>query len=214
MMILALVLTASPCFDAVDPSSGWKKVRLTAQAPSLQAPPGLSQFRSNERVSMTEQLSGLYRAGTTDNGRTDFELDLGAGAQTVTLEFKESLRGAKVDVTSWGVTMLHEERVRGSTLTFNLGSSGTTRVWVRVHNHLRETPVLMGVRIDRTLWPRELGLPETYSGGDALYYYQPEPQMTVRLCDTPNGKLQVSRESLEHAASKPVSVDPLPRSTQ
>lgn len=210
-MLLALVVSASPCFDVQDATSGWKTVRLTAQTPSLQAPLSLSQFRSNERVTMTEQLSGLYRAGTVDNGRTEFELDLGAGAQTVTVEFKESLRGAKVDVTSWGVTMLHEERVRGSTLTFNLGNSGTTKVWVRVHNHFRETPVLMGVRIDRALWPRELGLPETYSGGDALYYYQPEPQMTVRLCDAPNGKLQVTRESLERAAWKPVRVEPVPR---
>jgi hypothetical protein len=181
-MMLALLLAAAPCIDVTDGVPGWKQVALPAEAPHLAAPPALSQFRSGERVTVIDEQTGLYRTGVANGGSTDFELPLATGSHSVTLVFREPLRGAKVDVTSWDMTLVHEKRVAGTQLSFEWGGREVPRLWVRVHQHLREPPVLMEVRVVRSVWPQQLGLPGRFFASKSLFFFQPDAA-PVRLCE-------------------------------
>jgi hypothetical protein len=194
-MMLALLLAAAPCIEVTDRVPGWKQVPLPAEAPHLAAPPSFSQFRSGERFTIIDEQVGLYRTGSANGGSTDFELPLGTGAQSVTLVFREPLRGAKVDVTSWDMTLVHEKRIAGTQLSFEWGTRDVSRVWVRVHQHLREPPVLMEVRVVRSVLPQQLGLPAPFNAVDSLFYFQPDAA-PVRLCEAGAQPLTVRAEKL------------------
>ena len=132
-LVVMAVLAAGPCFELKEPTAGWKRLELPSETSRLAAFDDVPQFRSGERVKIVERDAGLYRAGQAVGGSTEFELELPSGTQRVTVRFKESLRGAKVDVTSWGMNIVNEQRVRGEQLSFSWGATDVSRVWVRVH---------------------------------------------------------------------------------
>jgi hypothetical protein len=200
-LVLLGVLAAGPCFEVKEATAGWKRIELTSPTSRLAAFDDVPQFRSGERVKIVDRETGLYRAGQAIGGSTEFELDLPAGAQAVTVKFKESLRGAKVDVTSWGMNLVNEQRVRGDQLSFSWGATDVNRVWVRVHQHLREPPVVMEVEVERLVLPAQLGLPSSFSTPHSLYFFQAEPGQRVMLCEDPNRRLQVTREAVSAGAS-------------
>lgn len=200
-LVVMAVLAAGPCFELKEPTAGWKRVELPSETSRLSAVDDVPQFRSGERVKIVERDSGLYRAGQAVGGSTEFELELPSGTQRVTVRFKDSLRGAKVDVTSWGMNIVNEQRVRGEQLSFSWGATDVSRVWVRVHQHLREPPVLMEVEAERLVLPAQLGLPSTFATPRSLYFFQAEPGQRVMLCDDANQRLQVTREAVSSSAS-------------
>lgn len=193
--MLALILAAAPCLSPGDRTPGWKQVALPMEAPHLAAPPGVPQFRSGERLTVFDDEVGLYRAGQAVGGSTDFEVALAPGAHSLTVVFREPLRGAKVDVTSWGMTLVHEKRVAGRSLTVEWGPAEVPRVWVRVHQHLREPPVLMEVHVTRSVWPSQLGLPAPFDAAGSLFYLQPDAA-PVPLCESPGQPMEVRGEAL------------------
>lgn len=200
-LIVMAVLAAGPCFEVKEPTPGWKRIELRPETAHLSSFDDLPQFRSGERVKIVERDTRLYRAGQAIGGSTEFELELPSGTQAVTVSFKESLRGAKVDVTSWGMNIVNEKRVRGEQLSFSWGATDVNRVWVRVHQHLREPPVLMEVAAERLVLPAELGLPSAFATPRSLYFFQAEPGQRVMLCDNPNRQLEVTRDAVSANAS-------------
>lgn len=195
MLLPALLLAAAPCFEFEARTPGWKQVPVPADAPHLAAPPSLSQFRSDERFTFVEHETGLFANGQVSGGATDFELVLPSGTKAVTVVFGQSLRGAKVDVTSFGMTLVHEKRVGGDRLSFAWGPSGVSRVFVRVHQHLREPPVLMEKRVEREVFASELGLSAKWLAPGTLSFFQPD-DTPVRLCEAPAQSLRVSDTAL------------------
>lgn len=195
-LVLLAVLATGPCFDLKEPTAGWKRIELPSASSRLAAFDNLPQFRSGERVTIVERETGLYRAGQKIGGSTEFELELPPDTQAATVRFKESLRGAKVDVTSWGMSLVHEQRVRGEQVSFSWGASEVNRVWVRVHQHLREPPVLMELEVERRVLPAQLGLPVAFAAPRSLYFFQAEPGQRVLICDEPSWRLAVTREAL------------------
>jgi len=125
-LLVLSVLAAGPCFEVKEATAGWKRIELTSPTSQLSAFDDVPQFRSGERVKIVDRETGLYRAGQAIGGSTEFELELPSGAQAVTVKFKESLRGAKVDVTSWGMNLVNEQRVRGEQLGFAGGGARTS----------------------------------------------------------------------------------------
>jgi hypothetical protein len=193
--LLTSLLLAAPCFVPEDATPGWKQAALPREAPALAAPAGVPQFRSGEWLAVVDDRSELYLAGVPAlPGSTRFDFELGAGGRSLELRFEQPLRGAKVDVSAWGpsgpMTLLHEQRVGASTLTLAWGANDVESVSVRVHQHLREPPVVRGLRSVRRLRASALPLGPPFKLARSLYYLQP-PGQPVRLCQEPDRSLEL-----------------------
>jgi hypothetical protein len=201
--LLMTVLLAAPeamCFYPRDGEPGWKVVTVPPEAPALAAPDGVDQFRPGETVELLSDHPGLLLAGAQYHaGRTDFEVKPGDGACDVALTFVTPLRGAKVDVTAWtdnGTMILkREERVPGATLQLAWGDMSVHALYVTVHNHLREPPVLSGWSSACRLEAGRLPVSESFRLGHSLYYLQPHGPRVV-LCNRPEAVLRVRAASL------------------
>jgi hypothetical protein len=212
MTALSLLwLAAAPCFAPSDGTAGWKQVALPEDAPSLAAPLGCQQFRSGERVSVVDERTDLFLAGTkTVLGRTSFDFVLGSGGHSLELRFAHPLRGAKVDVTAFGaqgmLQLMNEERVAGDRLSLTWGNNEVSAVTVRVHGHLRQAPTVQSYRAVRRVSASSLHESETFGLVRSLYYLQP-PGAPVTLCDEPSLLLTVSPGSpAASARPSPVSL--------
>jgi hypothetical protein len=112
---------AGPCYLPADQTPGWKLVALPPSAPALAAPEGVEQFRSDEPVWLADaDLRHYEGASDVRAGKRTFELALPPGTRRVELEFRQPLRGAKVDVEGlFGVRsypLVTERRVPGPVL--------------------------------------------------------------------------------------------------
>jgi len=197
-MITALILIGlaqAPCFTASDASPGWKQVTLSEELRGLAAPEGIEQFRPEQPVTITESRSGLYLLGIDDGvGVSAFGFKLEEGARSVEVRFTQPLRGAKVDVDAEGefgrMSLLREERVGGTTLPLLWGMREVKKVVVRVHQHLRKTPIVDGFTSVRSVRIEQLGVSAAFRLKGSLYYLQPvgEP---VPLCVAPTRTMGV-----------------------
>lgn len=192
-LLVAMWLAAAPCFTPNDATPGWKQVALPDEARSLAAPVGVEQFRSDEWVTVVDERSELFLAGEhRAPGRTSFDFALGEGGRSLEVHFERPLRGAKVDVTAWGpvgtMTLMHEERVGGATLALAWGLNDVREVTVRVHDHLRQAPVVRRLRTVRRLAATALHESPAFKLTHSLYYRQPVGP-AVTLCEEPAREL-------------------------
>lgn len=193
--LLLILLAAPPCYQPKDVTAGWKQVALPEEAPFLAATGKVEQFRSGARVSVTDEHEALFLAGEHPfPGRTVFDFVLGEGGRSLKVEFEHPLRGAKVDVTAWGPggtrTLLREQRTPGSSLALTWGMNDVRRVFITVHEHLREGPLLRAYRTERWVPGERLSASPAFHLARSLYYLQPEGG-PVRLCNEPKAALQV-----------------------
>jgi hypothetical protein len=200
VMVALLAAPDTMCFFPRDPEPGWKVVTVPPEAPALAAPDGVDQFRPGDTVELLSDHPGVLLSGAQYHaGRTDFEVKPGEGACQLALTFAHSLRGAKVDVTAWtdnGTTILkREDHVPGASLQLAWGDIGVHSVYVTVHNHLRETPVLEGWSSVCRIDAGKLPVSESFRLGRSLYYYQPRGPRVV-LCNRPEAVLRVRAASL------------------
>jgi len=184
--LLSVLLAAGPCYLPEDASAGWKQVALPDDARALAPPAGVPWFRSGEGATVVDSRSELYLAGAAASpGQTRFDFAVGPGGRALDVEFQQSLRGAKVDVTAWGpagtLTLLREERVGGAALALRWGENDVEGVTVRVHQHLREAPVVRGFRAVRRVPAAALHPSAAFKLARSLYYRQP-PGPKVTLC--------------------------------
>ena len=198
--LLAMLLAAAPCYFPVDGSPGWKQVSLPPDAPALAAPPDVAQFRTESTVELLDDHPQVYlTASRVGWGRSQFELTPGTGACTLDLELTAPLRGAKVDVSAWGsdgtMTLMHEERVAGPALHLSWGESGVRTVWVVIHDHLREEPVIAHWRSACTVDAARLPVSDAFRLGRSLYYHQPVGGR-VPLCQSPETVLRMRTREL------------------
>jgi hypothetical protein len=189
------VVVAATCFAPNDAAPGWKQVALPDDARALAAPEGVAQFRSDEWVTVVDERSELFLSGAESfGGRTSFELTLGEGGRSLEVHFERPLRGAKVDVTAWGpmgaMTLMNEQRVGGATLALTWGANDVRVVTVRVHEHLRERPVVRAYRSVRQAPAATLHDSPAFRLPRSLYYLQPVGPL-VTLCDEPGRVLIV-----------------------
>ena len=206
--LLAVLLTAAPCYLPNDASPGWKQVALPDDARSLSAPAHVDQFRSDAWVTIVDERSEQYRAGEhVFGGRTSFDFPLGEGGQSLEVRFERPLRGAKVDVTAWGpegtMTLMHEQRVGGEKLSLTWGVTDVRSVTVRVHEHLRESPVVRGYRGVRRVPASTLNDSPAFQLPRSLYYLQPLGP-AVTLCEDPGAQATV------HPGAPPRGAQPTP----
>ncbi|MBL8954097.1 MAG: hypothetical protein JNK82_25195 [Myxococcaceae bacterium] len=191
------VLSADPaCFVPRDATPGWKQVTLPANAPALAAPEGVPQFRSGQDVEVVDVHPGLWLSGSHYSpGLTRFTLKPGDGACSLSVVFKERLRGAKVDVEAWGpggnMTLVHEERVAGTKLEVGWGNPGVREVYVTVHDHLRDAPVLQEWSSRCVVNASSLPVSDAYRLRGSLYYLQPAQNVVVPLCNKPEVHMRV-----------------------
>jgi hypothetical protein len=189
------LLAATPCYLPNDATPGWKQVALPDDARSLAAPVNVEQFRTDELVSIVDDRSELYLAGeSVFPGRTSFEFVLGEGGRSLEVRFDHPLRGAKVDVTAWApggtMTLMHEQRVGGERLPLTWGTNDVRSVTVRVHEHLREPPVVRSYRAVRVVAGTSVHPSPAFGLPRSLYYRQPVGA-PVLLCDEPGRELTV-----------------------
>lgn len=206
--LIALLLTAAPCFLPDDASPGWKQVALPDDARSLSAPANIDQFRSDGWVTIVDERSEQYLAGEkVFPGRTLFVFPTGEGATSFEVRFTRPLRGAKVDVIAWGaageMTLMHEQRVGGDTLSLTWGAAGVRNLTVRVHEHLRESPVVHGYRAVRRVPASTLNDSPAFRLPRSLYYLQPNGP-AVTLCEDPGIQATV------HPGAPPPNAQPTP----
>jgi hypothetical protein len=200
LMTLLLAAPDALCFYPRDGEPGWKVVTVPPEAPALAAPDGVDQFRPGESVEVTSEHAGILISGARyHEGRTQFELKPGDGACHLDVTFAESLRGAKVDVTAWtdnGTTVLRrEDRMPGATLQVAWGDIGVHGLYIDVHNHLRESPILESWRSVCRVDAGRLPVSDAFRLGRSLYYYQPRGPR-VMLCNRPDAVLKVRASSL------------------
>jgi hypothetical protein len=206
--LITLLLAAAPCYLPNDVTPGWKQVALPDDARSLSAQGGVDQFRSDGWVTVVDERNEQYLTGEhTFAGRTSFDFVLGEGGQSLEVRFERPLRGAKVDVTAWGpagtLTLMHEQRVGGEKLSLSWGVTDVRTVTVRVHEHLRESPVVMGFKGVRRVPASRLSESPAFRLPRSLYYLQPIGP-AVMLCDDPGAEPAV------HPGGPPPGVLPTP----
>lgn len=206
--------TKGPCFLPSDQTPGWKLVAIPAAAPALAAPEDVEQFRSDEPVWLSDSdLRHYLGASDAGAGKRTFEVELPPGTRKVELEFQQPLRGAKVDAEAMlGVRsfpLMSEKRVPGALLELELPPTELNRAFVTVHHHLRDSPVLLRVRlVQRVLLADDAKVAGPFKVAHALYFRHPGGR-TVELCHAPGRRLQLDRLSLEGA--RPASVSLAPR---
>lgn len=208
--LLALTLAAGACFRPTDATPGWKQVALPPEAPALSAPAGVPQFRPGEPVTVTGAHPGAARASEGHRpGSTVFAFPVGPGAHELTVRFAHPLRGAAVDVDAWGpqgaLPLWRAERVPGDALALRWGDAEVREVQVRVHQHLREPPVVRGWESVRVLPGEALVASAAFRLPRSLYYLQPRGP-AVLLCDDPGRGLGVPEGEVPPEAATPVPV--------
>ncbi len=207
--LLSLALSQTACFLPTDSTPGWRQVALSNQTQGLAAPEGVDQFRVGEPVTIIETRSALFLEGIDDGvGVTLFELKLDEGARSIELRFKQSLRGAKVDAEAFGelgkMTLLREERIGASKLSLAWGMNDVKRLRVRVHQHLRKTPILEGYSLVRQVPSERLHLNSAFLVSGVLSFLQPLGP-PVRLCIEPQRELTI-RGQLPTGGIEPMPV--------
>lgn len=208
-LVTFLAASSGPCFVSTDATPGWKQVVLPDEARALAAPEGVDQFRADEGLTIVDERSGVSLQGYSGGlGVTVFEFPLGAGGRSLDLRFAEPLRGAKVDVTAsselGAMSLLREQRVGGATLSLSWGQNDVSSVTVRVHDHLRRDPVLLGWKSVRHVPADRAGLSPAFTLRRSLYYRQPAGPV-VPLCNAPEQVLTV-RPDAPRANELPVPV--------
>jgi hypothetical protein len=192
LVVLASLLAAcrSPQYAGWTPNDqrpGWKQAALPADAPALAGPPGIDQYRTNERALAwreegTVPASHNYSAG----GSVDFHLELdGAPADAVEATFAARLGGAAVEasaLTAGGIYVsLPRTRVHTTTVRLQLADPLTSAVILTVHHHLRAQPQLVAWRA---------GAWSTPPGGAALLVYEQPPGQSILLCNRPEQTME------------------------
>ena len=190
--LLAVLLAAAPCYRPNDVSPGWKQVALPDDARSLAATGNVDQFRSDAWVTLVDERTEQYLAGeNVFGGRTSFDFALGEGGHSLEVRFERPLRGAKVDVTASGpngaMTLMHEQRVGGDTLSLTWGVTDVRSVTVRVHEHLRAGPVVRAFKRVRRVPASTLSDSPAFHLPRSLYYLQPLGP-PVLLCEDPGAE--------------------------
>jgi len=205
--LLAVLLTAAPCYQPNDATPGWKQVALPDDARSLSAQGNVDQFRSDAWVTIVDERGDQYLSGEHVVGRTSFDFPMGEGGASLEVRFQRPLRGAKVDVTAWGpagtMTLMHEQRVGGDTLALTWGVTDVRSVTVRVHEHLRESPVVRGYRKVRRVPSATVSDSPAFRLPRSLYYLQPLGP-AVTLCEDPGA------EPTLHPQGPPRGAQPTP----
>lgn len=201
-MTAVLALVAAQCFVLDDLTPGWKRIELPADAPRLAASASVSQFRSDEPVTVLDDDLGKLLAGTTRTlGRATFEFSLPAATQRFAVEFARPLDGAKVDVEAVlrrGVLrLLDEKRIGGKEIALELPTEEPATLRLTVHHHLRDAPALAAARGWRHGLPRALGLPPDLVRDRALYVLAPAGGVT--LCDQPSAAWSVKAAEMNDA---------------
>lgn len=210
-LIITLTLGADPvCFVAKDAEPGWKQVVIPAETPALAASVEIDQFRPGDEVEVIDDHLDVFLAGShIDLGRTFFELNSCGGACRLEATFRDPLRGTKVDVTSWALgqpmSLLNEQRLPGKQLNVQWSDLGQRQIAIRVHNHLRDDPVLQSWVTTCRLNADKLPVSDAYRLTRSLYYFQPRGS-PVLLCERPGVVPKVHRKNLPTGLPKATSV--------
>lgn len=201
--LFLVVLTATQstvCYQSVDSTPGWKQVALPQDAPSLAAPEGVLQFRSDEPVLVIDERPMAAWVGAQHRpGTTLFEFPLSPGAKSVEVRFAQPLRGAKVDATGYderrqGTALMREQRTGGNTLNLSWGNAEMRTVEIGVHDHFRHEPLVASWKATSQLPASRLALPLAFKMKRSLYYLQPASE-GLRLCNEPSRIMTVRPDS-------------------
>ena len=107
------------------------------------------------------------------------------------------------------MTLMHEQRVGGETLSLAWGATDVRRVTVRVHEHLRDEPVVRSFKSVRRVPASTLSASPAFRLARSLYYLQPLG-LAVMLCDDPSAEPTVrSGGPPPGAQPTPVSLRPI-----
>lgn len=192
-MLLAVLLTAAPCFEVVDTTPGWKRLDTGGAPLVVTSPTGVGQFRPEAPARVTEaDVEVSSRQGL---GSKTFIFPLAEGTRAAEVTFGTSLRGAEVEVVARlaGDQMkLLSRRVAGSQLSVAWERKGALTLEVTVHHHLRERPWLQRATLTREVGPvaNALTLPDSLRG-PALFFEHPGGRVVV--CADPNASLAFTR---------------------
>jgi hypothetical protein len=209
LMLLACRSAKGACHVPADQSAGWKRVALPEDAPSLAAPWDIEQFRSGEPALVWFEgspavIGGMHHA----HGRVDYSFQFDSDNRRVLeVDFHRGLAGAKVDVIAYSggaaLPLLWEARQGGSRLRVGWEASGVYTVVVRVHNHLREPPLVSSYRSGAPLIVGAQRFGAAFREPRSLYYYHPGGR-ELTLCEAPERRLELRAAALSGPA--PVTV--------
>lgn len=198
------------CHVPADQSAGWKRVVLPDSAPALGAPSDLEQFRAGEPALVWFDGGPAVVGGTHHaHGRMDYTFQFESDNRRVLeVDFLRDLAGAKVDVVAYSggaaLPLLWEARHGGRRLRVSWEAHGVYTVVVRVHNHLREPPLVSSYRSGAPLIVgAQPFAPAAFREPRSLYYYHPGGR-EIALCDAPGQRLELRAASL--AGPVPVTV--------
>jgi hypothetical protein len=206
------------CWIAVedaDAPPGWRRVALPSGAPSLAAPAGVPQFRSDEDAVVWTVERGGVPAERSRMGRARFVVDLSARereARHAALRFRAPLDGARLEVRDGAGELIFDRRISGAEARVDW-EGPARRLGILVHHHLRPAPRLAAVRLGvdgRAAALAEAG--DAFRLPGSLYYRHPGGA-PVELCDEPARQLEVAIGELsgpvEARALSPAPSNPL-----
>lgn len=182
--------------EATDAPAGWRRVALPAGAPSLAAPAGIEQFRSDEDAVVWTIERGGVAGERRPLGRTGFTVVVPAEARHALLRFRAPLEGARVEVRDDDGELIFDRRISNAEVRLDW-EGAPRRLAVTVHHHLRPAPRLLAVRLGVDGRP-----PALARAGDAFrlpgsLYYRHPGGAPVELCDESARSLEVSAGALD-----------------
>lgn len=202
-LLLTTAVSAAPCFTVLDQTPGWKQVALPPDAPALAAPADISQFRVTEPTTVHDRSLRRYLGSYEQSmGSTSYQFDVASAGSRLQVEFVQPLRGARVDAVGTSSTtgrsweLRSDDRIAGERVDLTWNVPGIDRVTLRVHQHLRERPVVARVTVTESVTPlRDPLVSAAFKVGRSLYFLHPGGRM-VELCDAPGRTLSVERGEL------------------
>ena len=182
-MNLALLLLAACATPAATP--GWNRVPTADLVPDG----SVEWFVVGSPVQVTDSRPVLLTRSEPDGwGRYVFEIQLPGKAEHLTLKFRESLSGAKVDATlirsgSTQSDLVRAQRIDGAELNLKLPYQAWPTVRIVVHHHFRKPPVLQDLQLE---WSGVLSAEHLSALGISArpgeLVYRMQPGAPVELC--------------------------------
>lgn len=216
LLIVAATLAADgSCYLPTEQTAGWKRVDVPEDMPALAAPADIDQFRSGEPAWLVEQDPQAYqRASEHGRGSMDYAFKTALNTRRLSVRFMHPLRGAKVDAWANGkfgqFPLLAGRRVADAEVELEWDLPDIDMVVIRVHHHLRPTPVVTHWKTARWVdLASDPSVPARFRVTRSLYFRHPGGR-TLQLCDLPGQALSVQRTQLAGNISSVMLARPMP----